>query len=86
MMEDFTTAEISTGESSIFVRLYGSGLPIVLLHGFPQTHLMWRGVRPSFGGCSGSMPLRSRVWRIAPEARCDTRLATEHREAAAYHA
>ncbi len=46
MMEDFTTAEIQTGETSIFVRSYGSGPPILLLHGFPQTHLMWRSVAP----------------------------------------
>jgi haloacetate dehalogenase len=46
MMYDFTTAEIQTGETSIFVRSYGSGTPILLLHGFPQTHLMWRSVAP----------------------------------------
>ena len=45
-MDDFTTAEIQTGETSIFVRFYGSGPPILLLHGFPQTHLMWRSVAP----------------------------------------
>ncbi|MCO8275933.1 alpha/beta hydrolase [Actinoplanes sp. TRM 88003] len=28
----------------LFVRVEGSGRPIVLLHGFPQTHLMWRHV------------------------------------------
>jgi haloacetate dehalogenase len=46
MMDDFTTAEIQTAETSIFVRSYGSGPPLLLLHGFPQTHLMWRGVAP----------------------------------------
>ena len=46
MMDEFTTAEIQTGETSIFVRSYGSGPPVLLLHGFPQTHLMWRGVAP----------------------------------------
>src|SRR5215216_5006248 len=45
-MDDFTTAEIQTGETSIFVRSYGSGPPILLLHGFPETHLMWRSVAP----------------------------------------
>ncbi|MCY1141079.1 alpha/beta hydrolase [Actinoplanes sp. Pm04-4] len=28
----------------LFVRVEGSGPPVVLLHGFPQTHLMWRHV------------------------------------------
>jgi haloacetate dehalogenase len=42
----FITSEIQTDETSIFVRSYGSGSPILLLHGFPQTHLMWRSVAP----------------------------------------
>lgn len=45
-MDDFTTSKIQTGQTSIFVRSYGSGPPILLLHGFPQTHLMWRSVAP----------------------------------------
>jgi haloacetate dehalogenase len=45
-MDRFTTSEIQTGETSIFVRSFGSGPPILLLHGFPQTHLMWRSVAP----------------------------------------
>jgi haloacetate dehalogenase len=44
--EQFTTAEIPTAETSIFVRWSGAGPPVLLLHGFPQTHLMWRGVAP----------------------------------------
>jgi haloacetate dehalogenase len=46
MMDDFKTAEIETGETRIFLRWSGTGPPILLLHGFPQTHLMWRGVAP----------------------------------------
>src|SRR2546425_1512177 len=46
MMDDFAAADIQTGETIIFVRSYGSGPPILLLHGFPQTHLMWRSVAP----------------------------------------
>jgi haloacetate dehalogenase len=45
-MNDFTTAEIQTGETTIFVRTSGTGSPILLLHGFPQTHVMWRSVAP----------------------------------------
>lgn len=44
MFEDFTAAEIHTGETTIFVRTHGSGPPILLLHGFPETHLMWHRV------------------------------------------
>ncbi len=46
MMDDFTAEHVETGETRIFVRRAGSGAPILLLHGFPQTHLMWRGVAP----------------------------------------
>jgi haloacetate dehalogenase len=46
MMDEFTSCQIQTDEASIFVRYCGSGTPILLLHGFPQTHLMWRGVAP----------------------------------------
>jgi haloacetate dehalogenase len=46
IMHDFTSAEIQTGETSIFVCMSGSGPPLLLLHGFPQTHLMWREVAP----------------------------------------
>jgi haloacetate dehalogenase len=45
-MNGFHTAEVETGETSIFTRWSGSGPPILLLHGFPQTHLMWRAVAP----------------------------------------
>src|SRR5262249_12799974 len=30
----------------IFLRRFGSGPAVLLLHGFPQTHLMWRAVAP----------------------------------------
>jgi haloacetate dehalogenase len=46
MMDDFDAAEVDIGETTIFVRWSGSGSPILLLHGFPQTHLMWRNVAP----------------------------------------
>lgn len=46
MLDDFETAEIDTAETRIFARRSGSGSPILLLHGFPQTHVMWREVAP----------------------------------------
>ena len=45
-MQDFRTQEIDTGETTIFTRSLGSGPPLLLLHGFPETHLMWRDVAP----------------------------------------
>jgi haloacetate dehalogenase len=46
MLTGFEMTEVQTGETSIFVRYSGSGYPILLLHGFPQTHVMWRSVAP----------------------------------------
>lgn len=46
MLDDFETAEVNTGETVIFTRRSGSGPPLLLLHGFPETHVMWRGVAP----------------------------------------
>jgi haloacetate dehalogenase len=44
--QDFEALEVETGDSAIFVRRAGSGPAALLLHGFPQTHLMWRAVAP----------------------------------------
>jgi haloacetate dehalogenase len=45
-MAESGSVEIPAGEARIFVQRSGSGSPILLLHGFPQTHLMWREVAP----------------------------------------
>src|SRR5688500_6799943 len=50
MMDDFQSAYIETDETGIFVRWSGSGAPILLLHGFPQTRLKGRRVAPHLGG------------------------------------
>jgi haloacetate dehalogenase len=44
--EDFEAIEVQTEETSIFLRRFGTGPAVLLLHGFPQTHLMWRSVAP----------------------------------------
>jgi haloacetate dehalogenase len=53
ILDDFAADEIQAGETSVFVRSGGSGPPVLLLHGFPQTHLRWRGVAPLDGLRSG---------------------------------
>jgi haloacetate dehalogenase len=44
--DDFETAEIKTGDNTIFVRRYGKGRPLLMVHGFPRTSLMWRYMTP----------------------------------------
>jgi haloacetate dehalogenase len=44
--ERFETQDVEVAETHIFLRRSGSGPALLLLHGFPQTHLMWRDVAP----------------------------------------
>lgn len=46
MFEGFTAQTIETGDTTIFLQAGGSGPPLLLLHGFPETYLMWRDVAP----------------------------------------
>lgn len=43
---NFTETIVDTGEARIFVSHGGSGPPLALLHGFPETHMMWRDIAP----------------------------------------
>lgn len=45
-MDQFSTQRVITKETTIFTRVGGVGPPLLLLHGFPETHLMWRGLAP----------------------------------------
>ncbi|HEY7481454.1 MAG TPA: alpha/beta hydrolase [Gemmatimonadales bacterium] len=45
-MDDFESARVEAAGASLFLRWSGSGSPLLLLHGFPETHLMWRSVAP----------------------------------------
>ena len=47
MFSGFETSIVDVGETAIFIRRSGSGRPLRLLHGFPQTHLMWHRVAPA---------------------------------------
>jgi haloacetate dehalogenase len=46
MFDGFASTTIDTGEATIRLRQGGSGPPLLLLHGFPQTHLVWHKVAP----------------------------------------
>jgi len=43
----FETVSIDVGETTISARRAGTGPPVLLLHGFPETHLMWHRVAPA---------------------------------------
>src|ERR1700736_1074799 len=46
MFDGFTLSFIDTGEATIRVRHGGSRPPLLLLHGHPQTHVMWHRIAP----------------------------------------
>ena len=46
MLDGFTSTVADVGETTIFLRRSGDGPPLLLLHGFPETHLMWHRVAP----------------------------------------
>src|SRR3954454_16891284 len=43
-MPAFDSLVVDTGESAIHIESGGSGPPVLLLHGFPETLVMWRDI------------------------------------------
>jgi haloacetate dehalogenase len=46
LFEGFSTRKIKTKESRIHLVTAGNGPPVLLLHGYPETHAMWHKVAP----------------------------------------
>ena len=46
MFEGFKTSRIETAGATIHTVSAGSGPPLLLLHGYPQTHVMWHKIAP----------------------------------------
>ena len=47
MFDGFATHDLATSRGTIRARIGGDGPPLQLLHGFPQTHLIWHGGAPA---------------------------------------
>ena len=47
MFESFDLRTVAVGDVTLRVRVGGEGPPLLLLHGNPQTHLMWHAVAPA---------------------------------------
>lgn len=45
-----TERSFDTGEATIFARIGGNGPPLLLIHGFPQSHAMWHAIAPALMG------------------------------------
>jgi haloacetate dehalogenase len=42
----FETSQVEVSGNTVFVRRYGRGPAILMVHGFPRTSLMWRSLAP----------------------------------------
>jgi haloacetate dehalogenase len=43
----FSSHHVPTQNGHVFLRDGGAGEPLILLHGFPQTHVMWHRIAPA---------------------------------------
>ncbi|WP_456824519.1 alpha/beta hydrolase [Cellulomonas sp. P5_E12] len=46
MFDDFHERLLQTDRGPVFARVGGDGPPVLLLHGYPQSHLMWHSTAP----------------------------------------
>ncbi len=46
MLDWLEERRVVVGEAELYLRLGGTGPPLLLLHGYPQTHLAWHRVAP----------------------------------------
>jgi len=65
----FESHWIDTEVGRVFARSKGNGKPLVLLHGFPQTHAMWHHLAPALAETHTvvCMDLRGYGWSTAPK-------------------
>ena len=47
MFEGFEARRVATSGAEIFLRTAGHGAPLLLLHGYPQTHAIWHRMAPA---------------------------------------
>ena len=47
MLDGFEQDRIVTTGAEINLRNAGTGPPLLLLHGYPQTHVMWHKIAPA---------------------------------------
>ena len=72
LFEAFEAADIRTPRGRIRAMIGGTGPPLLLLHGFPETHLMWHAVasalRERFTVIAADLPGYGESFRPPPSA------------------
>ena len=73
----FESKWLDTEAGRIFARVGGEGPPLILLHGFPQTHVMWHEVAPALAKrfTTVVMDMRGYGWSSAPRSEGGTEYA-----------
>ncbi len=96
LLNGFSAANADVNGQTIAYATAGSGPPLLLLHGFPQTHAMWHGIAPAlakthtvvaadlrgYGGSSKPQGTESYTFR---EMAADQRALMEHLGHAQFH-
>ena len=84
MLDGFNYARLKTRGAEIHVASAGKGPGLLLLHGYPQTHLMWHKIAPALsekfhvvcpdlrGYGDSSKPLAIQHTRHTANAKCPT--------------
>lgn len=72
MFDGFEEHLVPTARGQVYTRVGGDGPPLLLLHGYPQTHLAWHAAAPlltaSFRVVVVDLPGYGRSFRPAPSA------------------
>jgi haloacetate dehalogenase len=92
MFDGFATETIPTPRGTLHARVGGSGPPLLLLHGWPQTHHMWHAAAPAlakrFTVVATDLPGYGASFRPQPSADHDAHskraLAADHVAAMAH--
>lgn len=60
MFDGFEAKRVETSKAGIYLRIGGKGPPVLLIHGYPQSHVIWHQMAPA---------LAERFTVIAPDLR-----------------
>ena len=78
MVEGFTTSRVATAGAKIHLRQGGSGPPRLLLHGYPETSMMWHKIATAAIWCDKALEVTGRALpcgHFLPEAAPEETLA-----------